>query len=223
MKEKLGIIFLHHHIDNVVKSNLESVRKQNPGAVVVTMSAGEKLPGGYSLAKTPKIRKFHSANPKKSSDWLVCSWFVQRRERCAKWWVIEWDVYCTMSAKDYYRPVWKFPFVVSAVRLRYREEEWGWFRHVDKMPEEYRPYAMGGAPFIYLLSEPALEAICTSLIEAPFLAGNGELRFCTVANWRGYPPCGFSPPRDSITWRSLKAIPRYRGIFHPIKITANSD
>lgn len=217
MREKLGIIFLHHNVNAVVKANLESIRRHNPRATVVTISAAEALPGGYALSRTPKIRKLHSVNPKKSSDWLVCSWFTQRREKCSKWWIVEWDTFCTMSVREYYRPVWHFPFVTSGIRLRYREEDWGWFHRAKFMPVPFRPYAIGGAPFIYLVSEQALKAVCTTLTKWPFLAGNGELRFCTVANWAGYPPCGFSPPRDLITWRTLNAIPRYPGIFHPVK------
>ncbi len=217
MPATLGILFLHHKIDDVVCANLSSVRRHNPGATIVTMSAGEAFPGGYSLAATPALQKLHAANPKKSSDWLVCSWFLQRREHCAKWWIVEWDTYCTMSVREYYRAVWEFPLVVSSVRLPYREVEWGWFDSAKKFPAKYRPFAMGGTPFIYLVSDRALRATCRLLLKVPFRTGNGELRFCTAANWCGFPPCGFSPPRDLITWITLREAPAYKGIFHPIK------
>ncbi len=217
MSEKLGILFLHHKANPVVCNNLLSVRKHNPGACIVTMSAGEALPGGYSLDATPALKERHALSPKKSSDWLVCSWFQQRRERCEKWWIIEWDLYCSMSAREYYRPVWDYPFVVSGVRLPYREADWGWFTHAKAFPKKFQPYIMGGSPFIYLVAEKALKAICQTLLDSSLRTGNGELRFCTAANWCGYPPCGFSPPRDLITWIPLKSVPTYKGIFHPVK------
>lgn len=200
-----------------MRNNLHSVQKHNPGALVVTMSAGEALPGGYSLEATPAIKKLHAASPKKSSDWLVCSWFLQRREKCKKWWIVEWDTYCTVSAYAYYRPVWHYPFVVSAIRLPNREADWGWFAHAKAFPKKFQPYIMGGSPFIYLLDDDALRAICRTLLGKSLRAGNGELRFCTAANWCGFPPCGFSPPRDLITWIPLHSAPSYKGIFHPVK------
>jgi len=109
MSSNLGILFLHHQIDEVVLNNLASVRRHNPGANVVTMSAAEPLPGGYSLDATPEIKELHVAQPKRSGDRLLCSWFMQRKEQCKKWWIIDWDVYCTMSVREYYEPVWNFP------------------------------------------------------------------------------------------------------------------
>ena len=109
----LGILFLHHEKSEVVGQNLQSIKAHNPEALVVSMSAGTPLAGGYSLAATPEVAGLHSINPTRSSDWLVCSWFLQRREQCDKWWIVEWDTYCTASVRDYYQPVWHFPFVAS--------------------------------------------------------------------------------------------------------------
>jgi hypothetical protein len=223
MPSNLGIVFLHHNCNGVVLNNLASIRRQNPEAKIATLSAGEPLPGGYTLAATPEIKERHAANEKKSSDWLLCSWFLQRQEKCRKWWVVEWDVFCTMPVREYYRPVWKFPFVASCVRVRHRDPEYGWFRSVDTMPAEYVPYAMGAVPFAYLLDEEALHAICTTLLQKPFLGGNGELRFATVANWCGYPPCGYSPPNDHIGWRTWMEIALQKTIYHPVKHLVNPE
>jgi hypothetical protein len=217
MNQELGILFLHHDASAVTRNNLASVRRHNPRATVVTISAGAPLPGGYRLADTAKIHRRHLADPQRSSDWLVCSWFVQRRETCRKWWIIEWDTYCTTSVRSYYAPVWDFAFVASSVRLPYREIEWSWFPQISSMPKKFRPYAVGAIPFIYLLAEPALRAICVTLLATPFAGVNSELRFCTVANYCGFPPCGYSPPCDYITWWALPKIPREKAIFHPVK------
>jgi hypothetical protein len=215
--EKLGILFLHHTTDRIVLNNLASVRKHNPTATVVTMSAAKPLRAGYSLDATPDLKRLHSLCARRASDWLVCSWFVQRKEKCAKWWIIEWDTYCTMSARDYYRPVWDFPFVASSVRLPHREPEWVWFGAVADLPKKFEPYAVGAVPFLYLVSDSALNAICAMLLKSSLVAGNGELRFCTVANKCGFPPCGYSPPNDQITWIPWRKIAKRKAIFHPVK------
>jgi len=226
MNERLGVVFLHHHIDRVVLNNLRSVRAHNPDATIATVSADEPLPGGYTLEATPELKRLHSANVKHSGDRLICSWFTQRKENCDKWWIIEWDVFCATSVRDYYRPVWDFPFVAATVRLPYREPGWAWFKmfrkkrwfkKVEKMPEDYRPFMMGALPCVYLISETALNATCTMLLENLLLVGNCELRFATAANRCGYPPCGFSPPHDQITWMTWKTMAKPQTIIHPVK------
>jgi hypothetical protein len=227
MSGRLGILFLHHHIDPVVKNNLRSIQSHNPDACLASISAGEPLPGGYTLQATPRLKPAHSAQQNSSSDVLVCSWYLQRRPQdiCDKWWIVEWDVFCGMSARDYYRPVWDFPFVVSSARLPHREPEWYWFnlanegakKEPQKIPEGYKPFVVGMVPFLCLVSEAALKATCAMLLENPLRAANGELRFATAANRCGYPPCGFSPPNDQISWQNWKTLPPNPAIVHPVK------
>ena len=214
---KLGILFLHHTQNAVTLNNLQSVRRQNPKATVVTMSPDNPLPGGYCLTDTPHLKEFHSQMPKRREDFLVCSWFLQKKEKCDKWWIIEWDVFCEVPVVDYYKDVWHYSFVASSVCLPNREPSWYWFRHAAGTPESYRPYIMGALPFLFLFSEAALDATCQMLLDDPFTVGNSELRFATAANRCGYPPCGFSPPRDRITWRAFKKISGSPTIFHPVK------
>src|ERR1017187_6170602 len=115
MSHKLGILFLHHGTDRVVRRNLSSIRAQNPEATVVTMSAGKPFKGGYTLDKTPDIRQLHSMAPARSSDWLVCSWYLQRQEDCDKWWIVEWDTFTRISVWAYYHSLWEQPFISSSV------------------------------------------------------------------------------------------------------------
>jgi hypothetical protein len=218
MAGKLGILFLHHTTDKVVLNNLASVWRHNPSATIITMSAGQPLGSGYTLEATPELKGLHMKSARRGSDWLVCSWYVQRKEQCAKWWIIEWDTYCTVSARDYYRPVWHFPFVASSVRLPKREPEWSWFRETGDLPKKFAPYILGAVPFLYLVSDHALKRICEMLLKNSLVAGNGELRFSTVANKCGFPPCGYSPPNDQITWIPWRRlVTTRRAIFHPVK------
>lgn len=80
---------------------------------MATMSAGKKFPNGYNIDATPEIKRLHSAIVSCVNDWLVCSWFLQRRERCAKWRIIEWDAFCAASVRDYYRPLRDFPLLAA--------------------------------------------------------------------------------------------------------------
>lgn len=217
MNDQLGIVFLHFDAGSVTENNLRSIRRHNPDATVVTVSSNDPMPGGYSLAATPALKLLHATHPTRSSDRMLCSWFLQRREVCDKWWVVEWDVFCAMSVRDYYRPVWDFPFVTASVRLPHRDPEWWWFKKEFVLPESSRPFAAGAVPFLYLLSEPAMKAICTLLIEDPLMVGNSELRFATAARRCGYPPCGFSPPDDQITWITWETLPKNPTIVHPAK------
>ncbi len=217
MNDRLGILFLHHHIDRVVTNHLRNIQLHNPDAVVATMSAGSPLPGGYTIKRTRALKWLHSAFRQRSSDRLVCSWFAQRRESCDKWWIVEWDTLCNMSVRDYYRPVWNFPFVASSVRLTHREPEWIWFSKAEKIPGAYRPFMIGMVPFLCLLSEAALKATCNMLLENPLNVGNGELRFATAASRCGYTPCGFSPPNDQISWQNWETLPKNPTIVHPVK------
>jgi hypothetical protein len=219
MDTRFGILFLHYQVDPVAENNLRSIQFHNPDATIATISSGEPLPGGYTLEPTPELKALHALYPRRSSDRLVCSWFQQRKEACDKWWIVEWDLFCGVSAKEYYRPVWDFPFVASAVRLAWREGAWYWFKKIreQNVPDGYEPFLMGAVPFIYLISEPALKAVCTMLLENPWSHGNAELRFATAANKCGYPPCGYSPPNDRISWVPWKTMPEHATIVHPVK------
>jgi len=220
MEDKLGILFLHHDVNDVVENNLASMRRQNPDATIVTMGASCALPNGYSLQNTPEVYALHAKQARRSGDWLVCSWFAQRKERCDKWWVTDWDAYCTMPIREYYAAVWKLPLVAPSIRLMHRDPKWFWFRGVKKLPEKFRAYAMGIVPSLYLVDEDVLGRICTVLLRERFTAGNAELRFGTAANWCGFPPCGYSPPGDGIGCIPWSELPNGKGIFHPVKFHA---
>jgi hypothetical protein len=219
MGERLGVLFLHHDVDEITRNNLRSIQTHNPDLTLATISGGKPLPGGYSIDATPDLKALHGRDPATSDDFLICSWLRQRRERCDRWWIVEWDVFCRVSIRDYYAPVWDFPFVASAVRLPFREPQWYWFRAIQEqtIPAAYQPYIMGTVPTLYLMSETALSATCAMLLREPLPIGNCEVRFTTAANRCGYPPCGFSPPDDRISWIPWKAMPPDGRIVHPVK------
>src|SRR5690349_10458369 len=103
MPDALGILFLHHDTSATARHNLSSIRSLNKGVTIATISAGKPFRGGYSLSATPEIRKRHALNITQSSDWLVCSWFLQKQEKCTKWWIAEWDTFTRISVRNFYR------------------------------------------------------------------------------------------------------------------------
>jgi hypothetical protein len=232
MSDRLGIIFMHHALDAVTMNNFRSIQRQNPDAYFTSIGVNEALPGGYSLRGTPELKALHEQMPQKSSDRLLCSWHLQRRpeDACDKWWIAEWDVFCNVPVRDYYRPVWDFPLVASSTRLMNREPEWHWFKEVKsevekapkKLPSAYQPFLMGMVPFIFLASDATLKATCAMLLKEPIQAGNGEIRFATAANRCGYQACGFSPPNDQITWKLWSQLPANPAIVHPVKFLAET-
>ena len=151
MIERLGILFLHHHVDHVVKNNLRSIRLHNPDVFLTSVSAGEPLPGGHTIAPTSQLKWLHSTLHSRSSDRLVCSWYIQRQphEICDKWWIVEWDVFCNMAIRVSDRSVWDFPFVVPSVRLPHREPEWHWFGQVREKEVKKEPRNAGGLQAIH--------------------------------------------------------------------------
>src|SRR5258706_14370160 len=106
MRNEHVMLFLHHNTYAQTRQNPESIRTQNRDATIVTISAEEPFKGGYRLDATPLAKRWHSVNPARSSDWLVCSWYLQRQESCNKWWIVEWDTFARTSVREYYRPVW---------------------------------------------------------------------------------------------------------------------
>ncbi len=221
-ERELGVLLLHHDTDPVTINNRDSIAKHNPGVAIATISAEASFVDGYSPFLTPQLYNVYLREPKAFNDMLVCSWFIQRREICKKWWIVEWDTYCSMPIREYYRDVWHRPFVASEVYSTKRPVDWHWFHNIKDLPADCQPYAMGAVPFLYLISEEALTAVCEYMIRKPLLVPNNELRFASIANRCGFPPFAFTPPGNQISWIRPASRPIGRGIYHPVKHLVSS-
>jgi hypothetical protein len=222
---EIGILFLHHCADEVTMNNLESFRRWNPGMPIVTMSGNDPLPGGYAMRDFSE----HAARweqvisaPRgcwRSSDLLLYAWFMNRRERCQRWLVVEWDAYCAMRVEDFLAPVREFDLVAPCVRWPNREPEYGWFATVHTLPPDLRPFATAVVPFCFLMiSEAVLEAVCARVPWEQLGECNGELRFGTVAHACGYVPAANPLANWNITWQPHgETAPVHTGMWHPVK------
>ena len=110
LQETIGIVFLHHRTDEITANNLQSFREWNPAATIVTVGAGERLPGGYSIRDFPKHADLWDRHTRqtglgtRSADLLVYSWYENRREHCDRWLIVEWDAFCAMTVDEFFVP-----------------------------------------------------------------------------------------------------------------------
>lgn len=222
----LGIVFLHHRSDAVTLNNLQSFREWNPGATMVTMSAEEALPGGYSIREmegwAERWREHTSREwlRARSTDLLVYAWYANRREQCERWVLVEWDAFCACSVEEYFGGLMKRDVVGGTVRVPGdNDEPWYWFRERETLPEALRESAAGIVPFSFILvSNHALSAMCEMLPEGDLGNGNGELRFASLARAAGFQPLPNRVGEGRNDWQPIpEGTPLGRGMWHPVK------
>lgn len=150
---------------------------------------------------------------------LLYAWYANRRERCERWVVVEWDAWCAMAVEDFFAPVWEFDLVAPAVCWQNRESGWFWFSKTHTLPAHLHAFAVGVMPFCFLLiRDEVLEAVCARVPWDHLGECNGELRFGTLAYAAGYVPVANPLAGWNITWQPLpKDTPVQRGMWHPVK------
>src|SRR6187402_1271992 len=90
----IGIVFLHHRCDPVTLNNLQSFKRHNPYATIVTVGATQPLPGGYSILDFPIYREawarqmLYAELQANSPDLLVYAWYANRHENCNRWIIV---------------------------------------------------------------------------------------------------------------------------------------
>lgn len=223
--ERIGLVFLHHLTDEVTANNLQSFRDWNPGMTILTMSAAEPFPGGYSIQDFPEDQEKwarHTAQEglhTRSADLLLYAWYRNRRERCDRWVIVEWDAYCAMRVEDFFACVWEFDLVAPCVRWQNREPEYGWFGTLRTLPHDLQPYGVAVVPFCFLLLKDAvLDAVCRRVPWEQLGKCNAELRFGTLAHASGFAPVANPLAGWNITWQPLpETAPVHAGMWHPVK------
>ena len=225
----LGIVFLHHQTDEVTLNNLASFRRWNPDAFIVTMSAGAALPGGYSIAEFPKMKEIWDRHTKtgdlrgRSADLLLYAWYLNRREHCERWLIVEWDTYCASSVEVFFQAAWEHDFVAAHVQWPLKNPQWYWWRTHDSLPSHLHRFAAGIVPFSCLLVKDSVLDAVTRIVPWDQLGRcNGELRFATLANACGFPPSQVPSRNQTIEWQPLPQTTELRGgLFHPVKWLAD--
>ncbi len=223
--ETIGIVFLHHEIDEVTANHLQSFRDWNPDAKIVTVSASEPFPGGYSIHDFPAHAERWERHTSehgleaKSADLLLYAWYENRHEHCDRWVIVEWDAFCGMAVEDFFGLVWDFDLVVPTVRWRNRDPDWYWFSTVQTMPPDLQQFAVGITPFCFIFArDTVLHAICQKIPWEQLGKCNGELRFGTLAYACGFVPITNPLASWNIGWLPLpESTSVHTGMWHPVK------
>jgi hypothetical protein len=159
----------------------------------------------------------------KFGDLLLYAWYLNRKEQCARWLVVEWDAYCAMPVEEFDAPVAQFPLVAPSIRLPNREPEWVWFQNAKTLPEELQNFQAGIVPFCFvLMDDEVLDSVCKCVPWHELGNCSAELRFGTLASSVGYPPVAHPLCGTNVTWiPHSEKTPLTRGMWHPIKWLAN--
>jgi len=225
--ERIGVVFLHYCADPVTLRNLESFREWNPDLTIVTVTSGERIEGGYSIHDDETFSRHWREQTtgdnddlkNRSGDLLLYYWYQNRRERCDRWLVVEWDAFCSMPAREFIEPVAAYPFVAASIRVRRRERQWVWFSFVKTLPPHLRSFAMGVVPSAFLIFKDEVLDKLVKLVPWDNLSKcNAELRLGTLAHAAGYPAVAHPLGGANIVWLPLPLMnPIPPGRWHPIK------
>lgn len=167
----LGIVFLHHRDCEVTRHHADLLRAWHPGAPFVALTTAEGIENSLGPTDLPDFAAARAQYAdadwayRSSSDVLLAAWWrVWKGARPKRWLVVEWDVWCGESAREFFREVWDHPVVLPSIRWPHREQEWGWWWHISRLPSAVQPYAVGTVPFTpMLLSDTALDALASGL------------------------------------------------------------
>lgn len=209
MKSELIILIIWYNETDTKRircfeENRRSFIEYNPGVEVITI-----------------MNPFENSNEAwLNSDLTVFLWY---RDNCDKiqaerFLLLEWDCWCDINLKEYYSRVWDLD-VVAPMTLYPERDGWHWFKTLDKMPVHARLYATGIVPFCgILVSEKAMNEICTEILKPIYNGLIGELRFPTIATMLGFAPVPNPVCSRNITWKlTIPFDQHYKGLHHPRK------
>jgi hypothetical protein len=139
---------------------------------------------------------------------------------------VEWDTYCSCTVNEYFGALIEHDIVAPSFHLPRQDQHcWWWFSKRKTLPSPLREHAAGIAPFsLILVSDRALNAMCQTLPPGDLGAGNGELRFASLAC-----ACGFQPVPNQIAvghngFRPLPVNTQLGpGMWHPVKWLARQN
>jgi hypothetical protein len=215
----LCILFVYHRDDAVSRRHLDQLTYLNPedAVVPVTVNADRHLAGAPT---TSDIRDCPTpwplAQPWRSLDAVLYTWFLHRRVPARRYVLIEYDCLCTLPIREAYRGVWDAELAARDWFTRETNPDWPWFQELGQMEQRDQRHAAGVVPFAGLFaSSDALGGIAHA---APHADVFGELRFGTTARRLGIPVEEFPEPlRTGINWFERPLRLDQPGIFHPIK------
>lgn len=227
MGEKVGIIYMHHRVDEVTKYHYDLLVKHNPNATVFPVTGGDTgLPDAFEMKKSTGLNKMWQritvgGFPKwawRHLDVAFYQWYATNTEKCDRWVFTEWDLLCRMSVQEFYKEVWQCPLVAIDV---HNQQDWDWYWHGNfkNVPEELRDYACACVPCAAVMISDELLAQVVDQVQKTYFDTLSEIRLGTLATYLGHPPVKIPRVRGRISWQALNydvdvSAP---GFYHPIK------
>lgn len=209
MKAELTILIVWFEETNPDKiacfeENRKSLIEYNPGVNVITiMNPFDNLREAWL-----------------STDLAIYLWYKENCDnlQSERYLLLEWDCWCNMNLKEYYKHVWDCDVVASSVVYPERDD-WPWFNSIINLPVKARMFATGVVPFCgILVSEKAMKAICEEIIKPIYRGMIGELRFGTIAAMLGFDPVPNPVCSRTITWKLPVPFSNiHKGLHHPRK------
>jgi len=185
-------------LDDVAENNLGILKQNNPDIPVHVVKNDLSEDKEYG---------WHNA------DQAFFKWFLNNKPEGRRFALIESDMLCTISLREFYGSVWDAP--VAAKRVLRPGVEWYWWREIGRLPEDLREFSTGAAPLAGILfSRDAMEQMSPVVLDIEDVFS--ELRVGTVAKY-------LDLKIVEAGWPSIKALPLndgelgQPGLYHMVK------
>ncbi len=172
------------------------------------------------------MNSFHDIEDNKDQAWL-CSdipmyqWYLEnsKKQNSARYLLVEWDCWCDVDLKEYFKKVWDCDLVVPCVKYPERDS-WYWFSKINDLPKNVIKYAVGVMPFCgILISNKAMKKICREIVKPKYMKVISELRLGTIATMLKIDPIPNPVPNRIIGWHGVSPYDcKYKGLHHPRKM-----
>lgn len=226
MKELCVLVNNGPKLPQVTQRNIDQMAALNPDAAIVPLTFDSGVAG--SVVLTPI--HWNISNKWASADTLYYAYGLSDNRIAAKRYILmEYDVFCTQSFREFYADVWDFPVACPPLHYyRPGDQPWPWFH--ESCPQgqfAQRLYNLGAygkklcaiAPSIGILfSGEAFTKVCGTANDPIFFNLFCEARMGTAIAMSG---CHVTRLRDDFTeFISCKpSAPEITGpgIWHPVK------
>lgn len=219
-----GIVVRHIDVNDITVKHIELMRQYNPNVPIETISGNIPFKNGLAANKLHDLNDiWQRVAINKNKAWQNCDllnylWWLNKKNNCKKWILLEADVRCNMNLKEFWGNNWNDPFVVAG-RAGITEGEWYWKKEYNHLPESYKPYYTGIMPFTVILINDDVLTKMVKLLQEEYLDVFCEVRFPTLANRVGYPPKGFKNYKGNISFQKLQPDLdiTQEGLWHPVR------
>ncbi len=216
MIHDVAIIFIHYDDDPITMRNFLSFKDKNPDVPIIPLASANSwplIPLGNSFVSeklTPKQDAWGNV------DIMIYDYYLNKEIESKRWVIAEWDTFCNMSVREFYKDVWDQDISTASIRIKDIDPDWHWWK--CQLPDRFAPFATGFDPIASLMfSDLALGAI-SRLHLISQLDVFAELRIGTYAKFLNFTPVVNKSAFGKIRWRPFFDVKDCGpGIWHPVK------